>query len=227
MAEQIIYALLGGVIPGIVWLVFWLREDRKKPEPKGLILKTFIFGMLAVVFVLPLQKFVDMSFPGSTFTAIVLWVLIEEAFKFFAAYFSALKTREDDDEGVDQLVYIITAALGFAALENALFIFGPLVDGDILGSILTGNSRFIGAMLLHVVSSSMVGVMLALTLLRGRFTRFVLGLIGFAGAVTFHTFFNLSLQKGTDSGMLVAFASVWAGAIVLLLLFEKAKTIAR
>jgi len=54
--ETATYALFGGILPALVWLVFWLREDKKNPEPKKLILRTFLFGMGAVMIVLFFQK---------------------------------------------------------------------------------------------------------------------------------------------------------------------------
>ena len=54
--ETALYALLGGILPALVWLAFWLREDYKHPEPRGLVFRTFIFGMIAVIIVLPFQK---------------------------------------------------------------------------------------------------------------------------------------------------------------------------
>ena len=90
--QTIIYALLGGVVPAIVWLTFWLREDSKRPEPKGRLLETFLAGMLAVIIVLPIQKVVASSFPGLGFVPFLLWATTEEILKFFAAYLTALRT---------------------------------------------------------------------------------------------------------------------------------------
>lgn len=224
--ETITYALLGGVLPALVWLAFWLREDYKHPEPRGLILKTFIFGMIAVIFVLPFQKAVDAFLPGTTLAAILLWVVLEEIFKFTAAYFGGLHSVEDN-EPIDPIIYMITAALGFVALENTLFIFGPIIGEDVTGSVITGNLRFIGASLLHVVSSSIVGVALALSFYQSRRKRVFLVSSALILAIAFHTGFNLSIIHGGDPGAMIAFALVWLGVIALLLLFEKVKTIAR
>src|SRR3989344_6957870 len=149
--ETLIYAALGGILPALVWLSFWLREDRKNPEPNGLIVKTFLLGMFAVLLVLPFQKGVEMLIPGTTLVTLFLWAFFEETFKLSAGYFGGLHTV-DDNEPIDPMIYMITAALGFAAIENALFIFGPLVGNETTQSFITGNLRFIGASLLHVVS---------------------------------------------------------------------------
>ncbi len=42
-------AFLGGVLPSLLWLWFWIKEESKKPEPKGLLAVVFILGMVADV----------------------------------------------------------------------------------------------------------------------------------------------------------------------------------
>lgn len=224
--ETTIYALLGGVIPALVWLAFWLREDYKHPEPRGLVLRTFLFGMVAVILVLPFQKAVDGFLPGMTLAAILLWVILEEVFKFAAAYLGGLRSIEDN-EPIDPIIYMITAALGFVALENTLFIFGPLIGEDITKSVITGNLRFIGASLLHIVSSGIVGVSLAFSFYKSVSTQVILTLFALILAVVFHTGFNLTIIHWDNSGAMFSFGLVWIGVILLLLAFEKAKKIAR
>ena len=226
MARQIIYALLGGILPALVWLAFWLREDNKNPEPRGLILKTFLLGMSAVIIVLPFQKAVDMFFPGMTLLAITLWVILEEVFKFGAAWFGGLKAAEDN-EPIDPIIYMITAALGFVAMENTLFLFGPLVGDDITRSVITGNLRFIGASLLHVVSSGIIGVFMAFSFYKSRKERAMFTLLALILAMAFHIAFNMMIVRWENFGAILAFGLVWIAVILLLLIFEKAKTIAR
>jgi RsiW-degrading membrane proteinase PrsW (M82 family) len=225
MASTIIYALLGGILPALLWLHFWLREDKKHPEPRRLIRKTFLLGMLAVILVLPLQKGVEIIFPGVILPAIILWAIIEEVFKFGAGYFGGLRSV-DDNEPVDPIIYMITAALGFVALENALFILGPLVGEDIPRSIVTANLRFIGASLLHVVTSGIIGVAIAFSFYQSRVLRRKQVMRGLLIAIVFHVVFNLFILNLGNRGTLLAFLSVWVGAIGLLWAFEKAKTIA-
>ena len=220
----ITFALLGGILPALFWLTFWLREDNKHPEPRGLILKTFLYGMMAVIVVLPFQKLVDNLLPGMTVGAIVWWVILEEIFKFTAAFMGGIKSVEDN-EPIDPMIYMITAALGFVALENALFLIGPIIGENITMSIITGNLRFIGASLLHVVSSGIVGVALAFSFYKARRERFVYTTIALILAVFIHTGFNLSIIYLGNSGTLFAFGLVWISVVFLLLAFEKSKAI--
>ncbi len=225
MASTVIYALLGGVLPALVWLAFWLREDRKNPEPRGLIGKTFLFGMLAVIVVLPFQKGVEILFPILAVASLFLWAVLEEVFKLVAGYFGGIHTVEDN-EPVDPIIYMITAALGFVALENTLFILGPLMGENITQGIITGNLRFIGASLLHVVASGFIGVALALSFYKSKSKRLIMVTLAVILSVVFHTAFNWFILKWSNTGAFFAFLSVWVGVILLLLAFEKAKSIA-
>src|SRR3989344_5184955 len=108
--DIVMYSLLGGVFPALAWLLFWLREDKVNPEPRIMLLRTFLFGMLAVIAVIPFQKVIHDNFNQSgleySLTALVLWATIEEAFKFIAAYLGGLGSREDN-EAIDPMIYLI------------------------------------------------------------------------------------------------------------------------
>lgn len=221
----ILYALLGGILPALVWLFFWLREDRRHPEPKRLVLKTFLFGMLAVPFVIPLQKGVENLFPAFLLLQILLWACLEEGIKFLAGYFGGLHSVEDN-EPVDPLIYMITAALGFVALENTLFLLTPLLGDNLPQSIITGNLRFVGASLLHVVSSGLVGASLSFSFYTLRASRMKIILTGLLLAVIFHTGFNALILLWAEQGLVAAFIAVWLGVIWLLWAFERSKSVA-
>ena len=223
--EIIFWALLGGIVPALLWLDFWLHEDRKNPEPKGLIASTFLLGMLTVLLVLPFQKAVDLLLLGTTLPAIIAWAMIEEIFKFGAGWFGGIRSTEDN-EPIDPLIYMITAALGFVALENTLFILGPLADANIAGSFIAGNLRFIGASLLHVVSSGIVGAALSFSFYKQKRIRARYVWKALFWAIIFHTVFNALILKFQGLGTALAFLSVWVGAIALLWVFEKSKSIA-
>ncbi len=223
--NAVIYAILGGILPALVWLTFWLWEDKKHPEPKGLILKTFLLGALSVLLVIPLQKGVEEMFPHLLLLSVFLWALIEEVFKFLAGYWGGLRSLEDN-EPVDPIIYMVTSALGFVAFENTLFILGPIMGQDVTQSIITGNLRFMGASLLHVVSSGFVGALISLNFYNpSKRKRFIL--IGLAIATAFHFLFNFLILKWETGGMALAFIMVWIGVVALLWTFERIKSFAR
>lgn len=223
--EAFLWAFLGGVVPAILWLLFWLREDRNSPEPRGLILITFVFGMISVFAALLGEKGISLLISSGTTLSIILWASIEEIVKFGAAYFAALRKREND-EPVDAMIYLITAALGFAALENTFFLIGPIIQGDVVQSLITGNLRFVGSSLLHVVASGTIGIFYAYAFCEtGRRKKLLVG-IGLVLSIILHVFFNFFILEG-ESNLFVIFGFVWIGVVVLILFFERVKRIDR
>lgn len=213
-------------MPALLWLFFWLREDSKRPEPKGRLAETFLAGMVAVLLVLPFQKGVATVYPVLGFMPFLLWAILEEVFKFGAAYFVALRSR-DDDEPLDPVIYMITAALGFVALENALFIWNPLLEQNIPAALSTGGLRFLGASLLHVVASGAVGVALGLSFyFKSKGRKLMYAFVGLSLSIIFHVAFNLFILSNDGLGTIETFVFVWLCAGALLLAFERIKRIA-
>ncbi|MEY2665516.1 MAG: hypothetical protein RLZZ480_621 [Candidatus Parcubacteria bacterium] len=213
-------AFLAGLTPAFFWLWFWLREDNRHPEPYLLIAIAFISGMAVVPLALPLQKAAIDVYTGSN--VILVWVIIEELLKYAAALVLIFWNKEVD-EPIDMVIYMITIALGFTALENALFIFNPLVSGDFINSALTGSFRFLGASLLHVLASGTVGMFLALTYYKSKLTMLTSGTVGLFVAIVLHALFNFFIMDASGETILGVFLFVWMGVIVLFLLFEKVK----
>ncbi len=154
----------------------------------------------------------------------VIFILagIEEILKFSAAYLIGIHSR-DSDEAIDVLVYVIAAALGFAALENTLYLFTPLLEGETTTAILTGNLRFIGATLVHVAASAVVGFSLAFAFFRKKTSRIEHILFGLVIATLLHTIFNLFIISTQALHVIGALILVWIGTLILFFLFEKIK----
>jgi len=219
----ILYALLGGILPSLIWLWFWLREDNLHPEPRSVIATSFLAGCLAVIVAIILEK-ITQDIITDTNLRYAAWAGIEEIVKLGAALLVAFHANILD-EPIDAMIYCITVALGFAALENALFIFNPLHLGEFAAGIITGNLRFIGATLVHVVSSAAIGFMIGLSFYRGVVMRtFAVGL-GIILAIALHTSFNLAIIQTTATSALKVFGWVWVAAVILIILFEEIKAV--
>lgn len=217
-------AFLCGLIPALFWLWFWLREDKKSPEPLLLIIITFLAGMAVVPLVLPLQRLAIDLYVGDNL--MLAWVIIEEVLKYAVALLVVFWNKAVD-EPIDFIIYLIAIALGFAALENALFMLTPLLADDYLTMTITGSFRFLGATLLHVLASATIGACLALAFYRSQMVKFIYSVVGLFLAIVLHTLFNFfiirSSEPGREGGVLAVLLFVWMGIIVLLLLFEKIK----
>jgi RsiW-degrading membrane proteinase PrsW (M82 family) len=215
------YAFLGGLLPAFVWLYFLLKEDARCPEPRALIAVTFIAGMIAVPLALPFEQFAKAHLTGSlnVFTA---WALIEELLKYgmVAAF---IFWRGAVDEAPDYVIYMVTVALGFAAAENMLFLIAPLSGQDFAMSLFTGDVRFLGSTLLHVVASATIGFALAFSSNYRGLGRASLAALGLILAVALHTAFNmLIIGQGTSTALAACFL-VWMVAVVFFAAFEVLK----
>ncbi len=231
IASDVFWALVGGLLPALLWLWFWLKEDAH-PEPRRVLILTFIGGMMMAVVALFLEQFAHFAISSFAFSPawasiilLFIWAGIEESAKYAAARRIALRLP-CFDEPVDALVYLITAALGFAALENILFllkVFGA--QGAIFG-LITGNLRFLGATLLHVVTSATVGASIAFSFFhREKLLRNVLG--GLLLATVLHIAFNFFIIRSEGDNLFAIFVPLWLAVIVLIIIFEKIKNLKR
>jgi RsiW-degrading membrane proteinase PrsW (M82 family) len=129
-------ALLVPIVPGLLWMWIVYRTDRYEPEPKRLVLGTFVLGVLAIVPAFFVERLVDhfspfldaLDRPGAApdplVAAAACFLVIgpcEELFKFLAVRLFIYRHSEFD-EPLDGIVYSAAAALGFASLENVFYV---------------------------------------------------------------------------------------------------------
>lgn len=222
-SSALLYAILAGVLPAFVWLAFWLREDIDRPEPRFLLAGSFLAGSLSVIIAIFTEKYIS-DVVNNENLRYALWAAAEEIIKFAVVFFVALRSKWND-EPIDAMIYMITVALGFAAIENALFILGPLSNGAIAESIATGGMRFIGATLVHVVSSALIGFTLGLAFYKGRLIKFIAAIVGLTMAIALHASFNLTIINSHSTDILQTFIWVWVAVIILIILFEEVKVV--
>lgn len=222
--QIITYASLGGILPCLFWLVFWLREDSAHPEPKRVIMACFVAGMLTTLLVLPFEALVSLFFKSPTTLTYILWAALEEVFKFAVCYFVAIRTV-NDDEPIDSVIYMIVVALGFAALENSFYLISPLATETGVSAAINGNLRFIGSTLLHTVSSGTVGIFLAFSFYKSSRQKEQYAFLGLIAATVLHTLFNLFILEDSGKHAFMVFVSVWLLIIGLIVIVEKIKKI--
>lgn len=230
-------------LPPVLWLLFYLREDRN-PEPKLLILLTFIGGMasafLAMVAELLIlgREGIAFGFLGIASTPFFFFLVIgfvEEYVKYLPVKFLVVNKKEFD-EPVDAMIYMMTAALGFAAVENALFAFPfffsvikdvltvlPLTSENVFLGIDVAANRFLGANLLHALSSGIVGFFLARTWFHPHRHHFV-GL-GIIIASVLHAGFNylILVREVLTQGTFYIILLLATMVVMVLIDFERLK----
>lgn len=197
------YILLG-IAPSIIWLLYYLKKDLH-PEPRRKILAVFFGGALAAVLAGIAETLIIKNIRFSyqnlfeaslIFTAVAV---IEEVSKYIPFRLQVLKDKELD-EPIDIPVYLITSALGFAALENVFLFFSKGLK--FLETFLVSWFRFVGATLLHAVCSGILGFFIALSFAhkkKGKSLKAKLySISGFLIAILLHTLYNFSIIKARE-----------------------------
>jgi RsiW-degrading membrane proteinase PrsW (M82 family) len=207
---MLIIALVAGLLPGFAWLVFYMGES-PRPEPKRLIAFVFIVGMAFGFFTVAIENIFSGWATGIGIQELSLLSLfglaiIEEVMKFAAAHFAIYRNPEFA-EPVDAMIYMIVAALGFATLENIGAIAGLTPQAALIPAVLeTVSLRFVGATLLHTLTSGIVGYYWALGIVRGKVARYLA--IGIPIAAILHATFNYLILTYGDAIYSVIFLIV-------------------
>lgn len=154
--------VLGGsaVVPSL--LLFWYVYARdKRPEPHGLLLRTFILGAVICLPVVPTARYLmslgeELAATGTWGSALVRAFLgaaiPEEVFKFLVLY-GYVWRKPAFDEPLDGVVYGATASLGFATLENILYVG----EGGFAVAVLRALTAVPGHAFTGVVMGAFVG----------------------------------------------------------------------
>lgn len=127
-----ILIILSALLPVIILLLYITRKD-PQPEPISWLLKSFIYGTSTVIPIMIVElilKFIlfgaagnPTDIIGTTAEAFIIAALPEETFKLLALWL-LLRKNPYFDEHIDGIVYAVCVGLGFAAIENVMFIAG-------------------------------------------------------------------------------------------------------
>jgi protease PrsW len=188
---------LSGALPALLAMYLVDRLDAKRPEPPSLRRKVAIFGALAVVPAIVIEMLLsnnvganldpEFTYQGSSFKAFVVAAGVEEACKILVVYWIVWR-RPEFDERMDGIVYASRAGLGFALVENVMYLMflAPTAEDQLRMWIL----RAVLAVPGHAMWTGMIGAMAA----RRRFDKVGLGLVGgFLLAVAFHGAYDCAL----------------------------------
>jgi RsiW-degrading membrane proteinase PrsW (M82 family) len=258
-----ILALLASFIPAVLWLWFFYRRDRYEREPKRLIGKLFLWGLLSGPWAAGMNELLGSTLvpiadsfgragalPAAVvllFGSVLLLALNEETMKYIVTN-NSIRSDPNFNEPLDGMVYMTTAALGFAAGENFVYIIGSYfgvlesaaragAPGDtgaaVIGAfVITAPMRALLSTIGHVSWSGLVGYFLARRVLGGRPASVVT--VGILLAATLHAGYNFPLELGERlseasgflqtilSGYFLATLVVWLLSVVTyVLLFRR------
>ncbi|MEQ6376212.1 glutamic-type intramembrane protease PrsW [Bacillaceae bacterium S4-13-58] len=146
------------IAPGFALLSFFYLKERLSSEPIGFVLRCFIFGALLVFPIMFIQYVFKVENIGQSpfFSSFVLSGLLEEFFKWFIFLYTVYK-HTSFDKPYDGIVYGVAISLGFATVENLLYLLA------------NGVNFAIGRAIFPVSSHALLGVILGFYMGKAKF----------------------------------------------------------
>ena len=150
--------------------------------------------------------------------------LVEEMLKYLVVKKMVLNHHEFD-EPVDMMLYMIIAALGFAALENLLILLPMSANFQFFEVAFVSIFRFIGATFLHALCSGLLGYYLALSFFQTE-NKIKLAAKGIFWATLLHGLYDFSIMKVEGSFKFVLPIIILLGLIIFVTIgFRKVKAL--
>ena len=136
-------------------LCYYIYKKDKDKEPAKLLRKVFIFGVLSAIPIIIIELIVNGIIPLEDnfnllglFIAVLVGVgLVEELFKWLVVY-TKVYNHKEFNHAYDAIVYSVFASLGFALLENLLFVFQNGFLTGVLRALLTVPSHACNAIIM-------------------------------------------------------------------------------
>ena len=170
---------LAALIPVIVLCVYIYKKDRAEKEPLGLLLLLFFLGVATAVpavyleralshlntsLFAPLGEIIDGETYLSTgvytayqsLNAFIVTALIEEGLKWLVLFFVTRKNKNFNSL-FDGIIYSVFVSLGFAAIENILYVFSALSEGA-ESAVTTASLRAVASIPGHMFFAVFMGV---------------------------------------------------------------------
>jgi len=199
--------------PGLAICIFIYWQDRFEKEPMRLLSLSFFLGMVSTIPAILLSKLGAMiglnhesdSLIFSLISCILGIGLTEEYSKYFFVRYEAFK-RDAFNEPFDGITYGVMVAMGFATLENVLYVFGA--ESEDGGGMTVGWLRMFTAVPSHATDGIIIGYFLGLEKYKGVKN---FGLIGLGLAAVLHGFYDFFLFNSHVPGLIL-------GALVSLIL---------
>jgi RsiW-degrading membrane proteinase PrsW (M82 family) len=192
----------------VVATFLWL--DRYEAEPPSLLFLAFAWGAGVATFgalVINTASLIAIRSAGGDLTTASVFVapVVEEAFKGSAVVVILLLRRREFDGVVDGIVYAGLAGVGFAFVENVLYLGRTLAESGSGGTVFVFLLRCVVSPFAHPLFTAATGIGIGLAVRsRSPVVKVVAPIGGYLVAVILHGAWNLSAASG-----LAGFASVY------------------
>jgi len=154
---SMIILFLLAILPPLLIAYYVYQKDKYDKEPKSLIIKSFLFGCVAILPAIFLERIYDQSLFPNLFLYMFFGIaLIEEGVKYFFLK-NYMYKKEEFNEPMDGIVYAVMISLGFATVENISYVFKYEEQG-----LFVAITRMFTAIPLHAVCGVILGYFVGL-----------------------------------------------------------------
>ena len=203
------------IAPGLAICLFIFTRDIYNREPALNLVMSFLFGILAIIPAIFIESFLDKQVAdtasGIAIKSFFIIALAEESCKFLALRYYAYR-QKSFDEPFDGIVYSVMVSMGFATLENILYVYGSAQTGH-------GYQVAFMRMFLSVPAHATFGILMGYHIGRAKFEPIKekrLMLLGLFWAVLFHGIFDTLLfwQQSPQITRYTSEFALFGGAVV-------------
>jgi RsiW-degrading membrane proteinase PrsW (M82 family) len=233
-------ATLLALVPTIFYALFIWWLDRHEKEPLPLLLVAFLWGavpaiiiaiVLEVVVGFPVNEIVATETGRELTTAGIVAPVVEELVKAIILVVLFVAFRREFDNVLDGIVYGAMVGLGFAMVENVLYLTSAAYDAGGVGNMITLWALRAGLFgLNHSMFTAFTGAALGLARSLRGVLRGLVPVLGLLAAMTFHSIHNylstvvgITSTGGGDSAAVLGnclgiLVSDWGGLILIVAL---------
>lgn len=195
--KSFFFIVFAGSAPGVALLTYFYLKDRYQPEPLRDVLRLFALGFLALFPTLVIQRGLVLAMSDhDIWFAFFVSGAVEEFVKWFILYFTVFQQLELA-EPYDAIVYAVAVSLGFATLENMIYIWSETAS---FGTMLLRG-------LLPVSGHALFGVIMGYYMAKAKFGTSVRArmylLIALILPILWHGSFNFILLSIETWGIII------------------------
>mgnify|MGYP001099746230 CR=1 FL=1 len=193
-------AAIASILPAFLWMVLFYRSDRYAPEPRKLVARTFLVGALvgaAMVFSLK-----ELPFKMAIiYSSVLIAPISEETAKFLCVRWTVYDNKEFN-EPIDGMVYATAAALGFASVENVIYVINSWLSGGAEMGVMVLAGRSVLSVPAHALFSSLWGLALGWHKKRRNLKSALMVALGLLGGMVLHALFNFLTSRNLFGGFI-------------------------
>lgn len=153
--------ILAMAVAPVIWLLRYIyNKDKYEKEPLGMLIKAFIFGVLAIPLDLLIVAIINSIWSGEMVFYSAFWEAgIPEELSKWLLFMLVIWRNRNFNEFFDGIVYACFISLGFACVENIMYVFG---SESFFGSIGVGIIRALLSVPGHFLFAVLMGYYLGL-----------------------------------------------------------------